>query len=149
MSNQYYFAYGANMNVSRMHMRCPDAQLIGRAVVHEHRFEINSLGVGTIIQDIGHSVHGLMWKISREDELSLDKYEGVEMGCYLKQLHKVSLGDSYNDTSVMAYIATDSTPGIPSKVYLADIIIAAILEKFPSHYIDHLKSILRREKNNE
>lgn len=69
-----YFAYGMNTNRNQMAIRCPDARPLGRAVLHGYRFEFKSFA--TIVPSAGHSVEGVLWSITKTDELALDMLEG-------------------------------------------------------------------------
>ena len=38
MEKRYYIAYGSNLNVRQMLMRCPSARIIGTSEIHNYRF---------------------------------------------------------------------------------------------------------------
>lgn len=75
-----YFAYGSNLNKHQMEYRCPDAIPLGRAEVTHHKllFRGNSrgFGVATIEREVGRKVLGGLWAVSKQDLVSLDRYEG-------------------------------------------------------------------------
>lgn len=75
-----YFAYGSNINLCQMAVRCPDAQVVEPAVLENYellfRGNERAFGVATIRPKEGCQVHGLLWKITPECERSLDHYEG-------------------------------------------------------------------------
>lgn len=37
MEKRYYIAYGSNLNVQQMRMRCPSARIIGTSVLEDHK----------------------------------------------------------------------------------------------------------------
>ena len=80
MSGTLYFAYGSNINLQQMAVRCPAAQVVEPAVLegYELLFRGNgsSFGVATIAPKEGSQVQGLLWKLTPYCELSLDIYEG-------------------------------------------------------------------------
>ena len=79
-----YFAYGSNMVRAQMAHRCPGATVAGNAVLRDYRFVINARTYATVVPDPGHVVHGVLWKMSLQHEVSLDRYESVAKGHYIK-----------------------------------------------------------------
>jgi Gamma-glutamyl cyclotransferase, AIG2-like len=69
-----HFAYGSNMHVGLMRGRCPDARVVGRAVLRDHRFLITRDGYASVTAARGGVVHGLLWRISPRDLAALDAY---------------------------------------------------------------------------
>ncbi len=143
-SKRLYFAYGANMNIQAMSLRCKSSEYLGVAILKEFRFEINSLGVATVIPDTAHSVYGILWLLSKEDEEQLDYFEGVEQNYYYKRKHAVYSQNSPHKQSALIYIATDNQPGCPRKDYIEDIISSAKLEGFEDEYLIYLETFRKR-----
>ena len=119
MAERLYFAYGSNINLEQMAVRCPAAQVVGPAVLdgYELLFRGNRRGTGvaTIEPLPGSQVHGLLWKLTPECERSLDVYEGYPR-LYEKENITVRTGDG-KDVVVMAYIMTGELwrdPTIPA-----------------------------------
>lgn len=79
---RYYIAYGSNLSVEQMAHRCPDAKIIGTAVVDDYALLFK--GCATIEPQEGKQVPVLVWEISPSDEDSLDRYEGYP-GLYYKK----------------------------------------------------------------
>ena len=115
MAERLYFAYGSNINLEQMAVRCPAAQVVGPAVLdgYELLFRGNRRGTGvaTIEPLPGSQVHGLLWKLTPECERSLDVYEGYPR-LYEKEDITVRTGDG-KDVVVMAYIMTGELWRIP------------------------------------
>jgi gamma-glutamylcyclotransferase (GGCT)/AIG2-like uncharacterized protein YtfP len=133
-----YFAYGSNMDEKQMEQRCRDHELVGTARLGGHRFRLNSRSVATIVPDERAAVYGVVWRISREDEASLDRYEGVAQGLYRKEQMEVKLlvGGRVN---ALVYVAADSEPGNRWGEYLNRIIKSAKLHDLPKMYIRELE----------
>lgn len=73
---RYYIAYGSNLSVEQMAVRCPDAKVAGMAVLKDWKlaFKVHA----TIEPCGGRVVPVLVWEISGKDEKNLDRYEGCE-----------------------------------------------------------------------
>lgn len=83
-----YFAYGSNLSLKQMSLRCPESRFIGRAVLHNFHWQINQRGYANVVpapvpnpgdavpasRDV---VEGLCFLLSRSDEERLDRAEGV------------------------------------------------------------------------
>ena len=59
---KYYIAYGSNLSVGQMAYRCPDAKVIGTAVIEDYALLFK--GCATIEQREGKKVPVLIWEIS-------------------------------------------------------------------------------------
>ncbi|NMB96326.1 MAG: gamma-glutamylcyclotransferase [Clostridiaceae bacterium] len=73
-----YAAYGSNMNISQMKMRCPKAKILGTGIMEEYRltFRGSGRGVANIEKHNGGRVPVLLWNITEDCEIALDIYEG-------------------------------------------------------------------------
>lgn len=127
MEGKYYFAYGSNMNLDQMEYRCPNAEVVGRAVLKDYRLVFrgnqNGNGVASVVPDSGKEVQGLLWKITPRCEQSLDFYEGYPR-LYGKEEIEVQTktGEVAN---VAVYIMNEpyqSQPALPSDYYLKGIL---------------------------
>ena len=72
---ELYFAYGSNLNLGQMAVRCPQAGVVGKAVLEGYELAFRR-GVLTILPKEGGRVNGLLWRVNAWDELTLDRYEG-------------------------------------------------------------------------
>ncbi|KAK4151971.1 hypothetical protein C8A00DRAFT_16657 [Chaetomidium leptoderma] len=97
-----YFAYGSNLSLTQMATRCPGSYYIGRAVLPDHRWQINQRGYANVVACPGFTVHGLVYELNNgdgndnnnnndDDETRLDRSEGVHSGAYTKALLSVVL----------------------------------------------------------
>lgn len=117
-----YLAYGSNMNQRQMAFRCPTAEVVGTSELkgYELLFRGGRRGaVATVEPKEGGTVPVLLWKIRRQDEEALDRYEGYPR-LYEKQVLQVEIDGK--EVSAMGYVMTPGHEfGIPSEGY-ADVI---------------------------
>ena len=133
-----YFAYGSNMDLLQMGDRCPGAVTVSTGELPSYRFIINTGGVATVVPDPASTVQGLLWKISKKDERSLSRHEGVKHGIYKKAFVGVGLPNG-TTTRALIYVATDSHPGTARPGYLEKVVSGAEGCGLPKSYIDQLK----------
>ena len=116
MSGTLYFAYGSNINLNQMAVRCPDAKVVEPAVLENYellfRGNGSSFGVATIAPKEGSQVQGLLWKITPYCEMSLDIYEGYPR-LYEKQAITLCT-KSGKQVWAMAYVMTHEWKRIPT-----------------------------------
>ena len=89
MKRKLYIAYGSNMDTKQMAVRCPKAKLIGTSEVEGYRLLFKGSKTGayaTIEKAEGYKVPVLVWEITKEDEINLDRYEGFPTFYYKKDL---------------------------------------------------------------
>ena len=106
-----YIAYGSNMDEKQMAYRCPEAQLLGTAEVENYRllFKGSKTGAAATIET------ELVWRITEQDERSLDRYEGYPRFYYKKNLEILFEGER---KTAMVYVMHEENPlGIPSQRY--------------------------------
>ena len=133
-----YFAYGSNMDVRQMAIRCPDAVILGPASLPAHAFLINTRGFATVIPAPNQVVHGVLWEISPADKARLDRYEGVASGFYRKDIVRVRVKDG-TETDALIYLASDARPGQARPGYMERILEAAEHCHLPETYIATLR----------
>ena len=71
---KFYVAYGSNMNLEQMALRCPDAKAVSSALMYG--YELQFKYHATIEPNPDSKVPILLWKLSKCDEQRLDRYEG-------------------------------------------------------------------------
>ncbi|OBB69991.1 poly-gamma-glutamate hydrolase family protein [Mycobacterium sp. 852014-50255_SCH5639931] len=131
-----YFAYGSNLCVRQMALRCPDAADPRPAVLSDHDWLINQRGVATVEACTGTQVHGVVWQISDGDLATLDSAEGVPVR-YRRDRLTVHTDDGSSPAWV--YIDHRVTPGPPRPGYLPKIIDGAVQHGLPQRWIDFLR----------
>ena len=75
---RYYIAYGSNLNVRQMRMRCPHATILGTANLKDWELLFKGSRTGsylTIEECEKVTVHVLIWDETAPDEPALDRYE--------------------------------------------------------------------------
>lgn len=91
-----YFAYGSNLWLEQMSLRCPTATYLGVARLNNYTWIINNRGYANVVENTNTTnnsssasttpipanetenvVYGLVYALHKEDEEGLDKNEGV------------------------------------------------------------------------
>ena len=123
MSNKLYFAYGSNMNLNQMAFRCPDAEVIESVQAEGYRLAFRASGVATILPEKGSRVEGVLWRISADNEQSLDKYESYPQ-YYGKEEIEVRLSDGRQISAVVYCMNYPyaAYPAMPPRGYLEGIL---------------------------
>ena len=140
LANMNYFAYGSNMDVDQMGVRCPGALFVGRASLAEQEFRINTHGVATVIPANGSEVHGVLWEIAPAHEASLDRYEGVASGFYRKAMVRVRVAEG-SEVEALIYIAGDHRPGRARPSYMERVLAVAARHSLPAGYVASLRRL--------
>jgi cation transport regulator ChaC len=141
-----YFAYGSNMDPAQMRERCPDARAIGVARLADWRLTFTrdspawGGGVGHIEPAPGDEVWGVLWDASDSDVSSLDRYEGVAAGAYVRDSVTVSCDGRAVDALV--YLAVPRGFKAPSKRYVSALVRGGEAHALPPEYIDRLRALL-------
>tara|TARA_Y100000593_G_scaffold94776_1_gene195940 strand:+ start:12461 stop:12919 length:459 start_codon:yes stop_codon:yes gene_type:complete len=69
-----YLAYGSNLNIEQMKIRCPNAKPAGKFLLPNYKLVFRS--VADITKSEGDKVPIGVWKITEQCEKALDRYEG-------------------------------------------------------------------------
>lgn len=104
---KYYIAYGSNLNLPQMGMRCPTANIVGTAEIKNHQLLFrgnDGTAVATVEPKDGSSVPVLIWDILPNDEKSLDRYEGHP---WLYRKENVQVEFNGEPVETMVYIMND------------------------------------------
>jgi gamma-glutamylcyclotransferase (GGCT)/AIG2-like uncharacterized protein YtfP len=126
-----YFAYGANLDVEAMAMRCPGAKPIGLARLPRHRWIISADGYANVIRDARRDVHGMLWDLALSDVPPLDKYEDVP------RLYRKVQQPVISTTGIrraMVYLGRSTEVGRPRAGYLEMVLAAAEKSGLPKPY---------------
>ena len=119
---KYYIAYGSNLNIQQMKLRCPNARVVGETILHGYRLRFRGNpcdAVATIEPAEGYYVPVGIWRISDADEAALDIYEGYPH-LYRKETMLIMLDEQ--PISAMVYIlARDYPYNAPCFAYLRTI----------------------------
>ena len=125
MEKRYYLAYGSNLNVRQMMIRCPSARMIGTATIEDYRLMFKGSKTGsylTIEPEEGCSVPVGVWEVSEADELALDRYEGFPTFYYKKELELpitgIRTGKVRRRKAFIYIMHEDRLLGVPSNMYM-------------------------------
>jgi hypothetical protein len=81
MDEQLYFAYGSNINLEQMAVRCPAATPVCPVTLDNYRLAFRGgaghFGVAAIIPAQGEKVYGLLWKITPACEVAWIDTRGI------------------------------------------------------------------------
>nr|DAG26705.1 MAG TPA: hypothetical protein [Caudoviricetes sp.] len=124
MKKRYYIAYGSNLNIRQMRMRCPSARIIGTSEIPDYELLFKGSKTGsylTIEPKEGSRVPVAAWEVSAEDELALDRYEGFPNFYYKKEMLLPIKGirsGKIRMRNIFVYIMHEDRPfGLPSRFY--------------------------------
>ena len=125
MEKRYYLAYGSNLNVRQMMIRCPSARMIGTATIEDYRLMFKGSKTGsylTIEPEEGCSVPVGVWEVSEADELALDRYEGFPTFYYKKEMELpitgIRTGKVRRRKAFVYIMHEDRLLGVPSNMYM-------------------------------
>jgi len=125
MEKRYYVAYGSNLNVRQMLMRCRSARMIGTSSIKNYRLMFKGSQTGsylTIEPSPGSEVPVGVWEVSETDERALDRYEGYPNFYYKKEMMLPITGirtGKVRQRKAFVYIMHEERRlGIPSEYYL-------------------------------
>lgn len=136
----YNFAFGSNMDEGQLLSRCSQASLLGKAVLNDYKFIINERGVASIIEETGSYVEGVIWLLTKSDEVNLDRHEGIGKGYYYKKnIIVITELEPKREIETRVYLATNQTIGKPREGYLEKILNAAAKFKFNLDYVEKIK----------
>ena len=128
-----YFAYGSNMHRPSMKRRCPGARAVGPAMLDGYRFFVGRDGWGSVMPSPGHTVHGVLWRLTPRDIAALHAYELLHQGLY--DVRYLPMRHGTRRVRAMIYILRRHVPGIPRPGYVEMIAAAARRWKLPEAYV--------------
>ena len=156
MSKRYYIAYGSNLNIPQMRMRCPGARIIGTSVIDDYQLLFKGSKTGsylTIEPKAGAEVPVVVWKVTEPDEKALDCYEGYPNFYYKKEMtldirgirtKKVRRRDAF------VYIMHEERElGIPSWYYVNTCLDGYRAFGFDENYLFEAIRISRRDTHED
>lgn len=118
--HRYYVAYGSNLNLRQMRIRCPGARPVTTEMLKDYRLVFRGSRTGsylTIEKARGSVVPVALFAVTEADEAALDRYEGFPR-FYRKELihlsdHPAGIKEAF------VYIMNPERPyGMPSAHYL-------------------------------
>ena len=125
MKKRYYIAYGSNLNIRQMRMRCPSARIIGTSEIPDYELLFKGSKTGsylTIEPKKGSRVPVAAWEVSAEDEQALDRYEGFPTFYYKKEMllpiKGIRSGKIRRRNTFVYIMHEDRVLGVPSNFYM-------------------------------
>ena len=88
-TKRYYIAYGSNLNIPQMQVRCPGARVIGTSAIEDYELLFKGSKTGsylTIEPKAGATVPVAVWEVSEQNEAALDRYEGFPTFYYKAEM---------------------------------------------------------------
>ena len=121
----FYLAYGSNLNVRQMKLRCPTARVVGTAEVKDYELLFKGSKTGsylTIEPKEGGIVPVAVWEVQEQDVRRLDAYEGFPKFYYKKDMEirykGIRTGRHRTVTAFVYVMHEDRKLGIPSSYYV-------------------------------
>jgi len=136
-----YFAYGANMSRAVMRRHAPGARALGVAELADHRFVITADGYASVEAAKAQTVHGVLWRITSRDRVTLDAWENVEGGLYRAETLLVRAASGR--MPALVYFARPGREGRPKPGYIELVVKAAREWSLPRDHIASLQSWAR------
>ena len=122
----FYLAYGSNLNVRQMKLRCPTARVVGTAEIKDYELFFKGSQTGsylTIEPKKGGIVPVAVWEVQEQDVRRLDAYEGFPKFYYKKDMEirykGIRTGRHRTVTAFVYIMHEDREIGIPSSRYIS------------------------------
>lgn len=132
------------MHPEQMLLRCPHSPMSGTGWLRGWRLTFSGEDLGwegalaTVVEDPDSSVFVVLYDVPEEDEVSLDRWEGAELGLHRKIRVRV---DTAGD-AVLAwlYVMDAYEGGLPSARYIGVMADAAEIAGAPAEYVRELRT---------
>ena len=125
MARKNYIAYGSNLNIDQMLMRCPTARVLGTSEIPDYELLYKGSKTGsylTIEPKEGGQVPVAIWSVTEEDEQALDRYEGCPTFYYKTEMRlpvrSIRTGKVRNMTCFVYIMHEDRHVGLPTLTYV-------------------------------
>lgn len=153
MAKYYYIAYGSNLNIKQMRYRCPNARVVGTALLKDYQLFFKGSKTGsylTIETKVGSVVPVGVWSVNEADIKSLDRYEGYPSFYYKKEIEVevrgVKTGKVYHKKAFVYIMHEDRQLGIPSKEYFDTCLVGYLDFGFNRSYLVRALQICMEER---
>ena len=138
-----HFSYGANMSRAVMRKYAPQARALGVAALAGHRFIITADGYASVQPVRGHSVHGVLWRITPRDRVLLDAWENTTAGLYRAEMRTVR--GTGRSIKALVYVARPTGVGRSKPGYMELVLAAARQWDLPAAYVATLQCWLQTQ----
>lgn len=145
-----YFAYGSNISLEQMQLKCFNPRVIGVARLDGHRigfYGYSSIwdgAVETVIPDTQSQVWGVLYQLEAGDWESLDNCQDVRAdgtGAYFHYPVEVLAGQQIIREATIYKKDRLGQPQLPSAQYLSVIVKGAKEQGLPENYVAGLQGI--------
>ena len=137
-----YFAYGSNMDSAQMRSRVPDARPLGRVRLAGYRFRCNKIGrdgsaKANVEVAVGHEVWGVLFELSDEGLVALDRYEGG-----YRRAEATVWREEAPVAGVHVYVSTRTSAELwPTRAYRERMIRGALEHELPEACLGTLRAL--------
>jgi gamma-glutamylcyclotransferase len=133
----FYFAYGSNLDLMQMQLKCPDAQFVSTARLDGYRIcfprksFVRDCAIVSIEPDVAESVWGALYEIDDSELKRLDEREGYrpQREPHRNSRNRITVrveGSDERSVSAETYAAVPSeNPGLPSPHYIGYLVASA------------------------
>ena len=156
MEKRYYIAYGSNLNIPQMRMRCPGARIIGTSVIKDYQLLFKGSKTGsylTIEPMEGAEVPVVIWEVTETDEKALDRYEGYPNFYYKKEMNLdikgIRTGKVRRRDAFIYIMHEERELGIPSWYYVNTCLDGYRAFGFDEKYLFDAIRISRRDTHED
>lgn len=156
MSKRYYIAYGSNLNIPQMRMRCPGARIIGTSVIEDYQLLFKGSKTGsylTIEPMESAEVPVVIWEVTETDEKALDRYEGYPNFYYKKEMtldiKGIRTGKVRRRDAFVYIMHEERELGIPSLYYVNTCLDGYRAFGFDEKYLFDAIRISRRDTHED
>ncbi len=104
------------MQNAQMQRRCPESKKLGVATLRGFRWIISMRGYANVVKSADDEVEGVLFQISDADEESLDGFEGVHSGSYVKR--DLPVLQANQEQRALVYTDPVTTEGNPKAEYV-------------------------------
>jgi cation transport regulator ChaC len=139
-----HFAYGSNMHRAVMREHAPEAVALGVARLDGYRFIITADGYASVASHRRGCVHGVLWRLTARDRVTLDRWENTAAGLYRAAMLPV-VADGKRRRALV-YIARMRPRGVARPGYMEVVVQAARECELPAHYVASLRRWLPKQK---
>lgn len=145
-----YFAYGSNMDIEQMRMRCAGAEVVGIGALADHALcfprhsTSRDCGVASITPKPGAETLGVVYRLSADNIARLDGCEEFVEGraAELNSYNRVEIEVLVDGRPCLAqtYVAVTQDGAFrPNAAYLQHLLDGAAMHAFPADYVVQLE----------
>ncbi len=142
-----YFAYGSNMNPQRIKERISrlpykeSASLPGyKLCFNKQAHKKPGIGYANVVQADGEAVYGILYQVTEDELLQIDRHEGVRTGHYSRAKVAVLIHDG-KEVIAVTYVACPNRISdglLPERCYLDHFLAGK--DNLPEAYVRFLES---------